>query len=114
MDISKSLKYYRKVNGLTQQQISLAIGKERSCYAKYEAGASTPPLETLEKLATIFNVPIVALLNNTLSSPVANASKPSVFTAKTYEEQELLTLYRQLTTEQKTQLLEKLKQNYLN
>ncbi|MBQ8533622.1 MAG: helix-turn-helix transcriptional regulator [Clostridia bacterium] len=114
MDISRTLKYYRKVNGLTQQQISLAIGKERSCYAKYESGAATPPLETIEKLADIFNIPLAAILNNTLTSPSADAEKPMIFTAKSYQEQELLSLFRQLDDDQKKQVVDELRNNFLN
>ncbi len=113
MDISKTLKYYRKLNGLTQQQISLIIGKERSCYAKYEAGVATPPLPTLEKLADVFNVPLASILNNTLSAPKTDTSKPMIFTAKSYQEQELLTLFRQLPEDQKKQVVEQLKKDFL-
>lgn len=56
------LKYYRNKCGLTQQDVSELLGFERSSYTYYESGKTTPDLETLIRLAKIFNVNILDLL----------------------------------------------------
>lgn len=54
--LAKRLKEYRKKTGLTQEQLSNALCMKRSAYAYYETGKTMPKLETLVKLASIYNV----------------------------------------------------------
>jgi transcriptional regulator with XRE-family HTH domain len=56
MDIHGKLKLLRKERGLTQSDVGMAIGQERSTIACYETGKRTPDVATLEKLARLYKV----------------------------------------------------------
>lgn len=55
---SDRLKIARKACGLTQQQVSELLGVDRSTYAYYELGVSSPSLDRAMKLASMFHVEI--------------------------------------------------------
>ena len=52
------LKYIRKANRFTQQQVADAINIERSTYASYETGRNRPDVATLSRFAIIFGVTV--------------------------------------------------------
>ncbi len=54
--LSQTLKRLRENSGYTQQQIADALSVDRSTYAYYEIGKTTPDINTIIKLAKIFNV----------------------------------------------------------
>lgn len=64
MQLSEKLKYYRKKLGLRQQDIAGLLNLERSTYSYYETGKTTPTLDTLVKLAAIFNISIDTLVES--------------------------------------------------
>ena len=49
------LKYYRKLNNLTQTQVAKQIGMSRQGYQHYEIGDNEPSLDILKKLCILFN-----------------------------------------------------------
>ena len=49
------LKYYRKLNNLTQTQVAKKIGMSRQGYQHYEIGDNEPSLEILKRLCILFN-----------------------------------------------------------
>lgn len=53
---SERLKELRKAAGLTQQQVSKRLNIRQQSYLRYENGTGEPNLETLAKLAAIFEV----------------------------------------------------------
>lgn len=53
---SERLWELRKSAGFTQQQISERLHIRQQSYARYESGAGEPNLETLTKIAEIFDV----------------------------------------------------------
>ena len=55
--IAKTLEKLRENNGYTQRQVADALNIERSTYTYYETGKTTPDINTIIKLAKIFNVP---------------------------------------------------------
>ena len=61
--LSKILKRLRENVGYTQQQVAEALHVERSTYTYYETGKTTPDINTIIKLAKIFGVSYVDLLN---------------------------------------------------
>ena len=61
--LSKILKRLRENIGYTQQQVAEALHVERSTYTYYETGKTTPDINTIIKLAKIFGVSYVDLLN---------------------------------------------------
>lgn len=60
--ISYWLKYYRHECGLTQQQVADRLKIERSTYTYYETGKTKPDINTLIKIAKVYNINYTALL----------------------------------------------------
>ena len=60
--ISYWLKYYRHECGLTQQQVADRLKIERSTYTYYETGKTKPDINTLIKIAKVFNINYTQLL----------------------------------------------------
>ena len=53
--IGEKLHYYRKLKGLTQQEVAEKIGITRNAYAYYETKCE-PSIDTLNKILEIFDV----------------------------------------------------------
>lgn len=71
--LSSNLRYLRKQNILTQNDLAQRIGIKRSLLGAYEEERAEPRIETLRKLATLFQLPIDALLDRDLSRSSATA-----------------------------------------
>lgn len=56
MEITDSLKRFRKDFNLTQRQTAESIGMRESAYQRYEWGTREPAYNKLRKLADTFNV----------------------------------------------------------
>lgn len=52
------LKYLRKLDNVTQQQLATALGIAKSTVSMYENGQREPDFETLEAISDYFNVDI--------------------------------------------------------
>lgn len=52
--IGTNLEKLREANRLTQEQVANYLGIKRSAYANYESGMREPPLDILEKAASLF------------------------------------------------------------
>ena len=59
---SDRLRELRKSAGLTQQQISEMLNIRQQSYARYENGTGEPNLDTVVKIAGIFEVSVDYLL----------------------------------------------------
>lgn len=78
------LKDLRQARKLRQADMAEMLQIDRTTYAKYESGASEPPLLTIVQLAGYFGVSVDYILGiNTVKLPE--------------DEAELLKIYRQLT-----------------
>lgn len=53
---SERLKELRKSAGLTQRQVSEKLNIRQQSYARYENGTGEPNLETVAKIASMFDV----------------------------------------------------------
>lgn len=62
--LAKNIKLFRLYNGYTQQQVADILNVDRSTYAYYESGKSVPDIETIIKLARLYNISIDFLLGN--------------------------------------------------
>jgi len=71
---SKNLKNLRVQNKLTQQQVADKINISQRAYAFYETGDREPSIETLIKMAKIYNVPIDVLVGRYQEFPCENES----------------------------------------
>ncbi len=63
MKLNEKIKYLRKINKLTQQEVAKAIGTSAPNFSRYESGERNFTIEHIKKLATFFNVSITYLLD---------------------------------------------------
>ena len=56
------LRRLRKIYGYTQQEVAKKLYMDRSAYAYYELGKSQPRIETLIRLANLYNISVDYLL----------------------------------------------------
>lgn len=59
-----NLRYLRTLRGITQKEVSQAIGCSEVVYSRYETGAREPSIDTLIKLADFFEVTTDFLLGH--------------------------------------------------
>lgn len=73
--LGENLKQARKRVGKTQEEVAKAVGIERSTYAHYEIGTSSPDVNLLMEIAKVLNSSVSGLLgeDTRVSPPVANA-----------------------------------------
>lgn len=122
--ISQTLKKLRENNGYTQQQVANALGIERSTYTYYETGKTTPDINTIIKLAKIFNISCTEMLENEKkeSSRALSDSCDDLYgcyDSKDFcyiyelskKEKTLISLYRILSTDAQDKLLKKIKKD---
>ena len=62
MTIGEKLRFYREACALSQEQVAKALNVHRSTYTYYENGKTQPSLNTVAKLAAIFNISPLELL----------------------------------------------------
>ena len=62
MMLNQRLKHFRTTSGLTQQQVADVLGLDRSTYAYYESGKTTPDIKSVNKLLKIFNISYYELM----------------------------------------------------
>lgn len=60
--IGTNLEKLREANRLTQSQVANYLGIQRSAYANYESSLREPPLEILEKAASLFGCELSLIL----------------------------------------------------
>ncbi|SER45093.1 DNA-binding transcriptional regulator, XRE-family HTH domain [Streptococcus gallolyticus] len=58
----ENLKWLRQMNHLTQEQLALKVGVSRESIAKWENGKMEPTIESIVKLADVFEVSVDELL----------------------------------------------------
>jgi len=63
MMLNQRLKHFRTTSGLTQQQVADVLGLDRSTYAYYESGKTTPDIKSVNKLLKIFNISYYELVD---------------------------------------------------
>lgn len=57
----ENMKYYRGVNGYSQEKLAEIIGLEKSTIGKIESGSSDPSFATLQNLAKAFHIDLYLL-----------------------------------------------------
>lgn len=118
--ISYWLKYYRHEAGYTQQQIANQLKIERSTYTYYETGKTKPDINTLIKLAKIYDIKYTQLLEGVeddLDTIVADSSSELYSTkgikyrthASSKFEEELLFRLRNLSPKQQHDVMDLVK-----
>ncbi|MFI3140692.1 MAG: helix-turn-helix domain-containing protein [Clostridia bacterium] len=120
--ISDRLRRFRKSYKITQQDLSMLLGVDRTTYTFYETGATQPSIKTLCGLAKIYDVSIGYLIgveenlkNNTEKvqafSPVRLNQSFKIDPIANLErnEKNLLLSYRLLSEERKEEALQLIK-----
>lgn len=65
--IDSNIKFLRKSQGLTQEELARKIGVKRAMIGSYEEKRAQPKISALQSLSSFFNVSIDALINTDLS-----------------------------------------------
>lgn len=61
--LGQKIKYLRKKNHYTQEQVAESLGVLRSTYSHYETERIRPTVQTLQKLSRLYQVSMEELLN---------------------------------------------------
>lgn len=67
--LGRNLVHCRKALALTQEQLAHRLGVETETISRFERGATLPSLKTLEKMASILNVRMTDLLDESQPEP---------------------------------------------
>lgn len=62
MFLQKNIAYLRKLNGLTQEELSNKVLVTRSSISKWESGTYEPEIDSLKRLSEIFSISIDELI----------------------------------------------------
>lgn len=115
MTLADSLKRIRRKYKMTQEDIALFLGVSRSGYTYYETGKTTPSIETLKKLAAIYDTTIDEIVGvpekkKTMAKNVSEQAvsdrgvDPLMYMKK--EEQNLIMAFRLASRENKDKILQ--------
>lgn len=116
--LPQTLRKLRENSGCTQQQVAEALNIDRSTYAYYETGKTTPDINTIIKLSKIFNVPYTDIFESEENytykiRDVSMESYDDMYERKnksniyelTKQEQQIIINYRLLSTEKQEEIL---------
>ena len=109
--LGAKLRTLRESYNFSQSQVAEALNIDRSTYTNYELDKTSPSLETLVKLAHIFNVPKVQLLPEEEGVSVTFRDllrSDSMLQTLSKEERGLIACYRSLDSERKSKLCEEM------
>ncbi len=62
MSIPQNLKELRKLAGMTQEEVAAQVGLTRQAVSSYESGRTEPDLQTLGRLAEVYNTDLSGIL----------------------------------------------------
>ena len=117
MTVAESLKKIRKQYKMTQEDVAKFLGVSRSGYTYYETGKTVPSIETLKKLAVIYDTTIDNIVGVPGRKPATGKAvagttvvtesnaDPLMYMKK--EEQILIMAFRLLSEEGKKEITEK-------
>ena len=113
MTLGESLKTIRKKFNMTQDEVAVFLGVSRSGYTYYETGKSEPSIDTLKKLATIYDITVDEILSMPNKKVMgrkiaeddiaASGADPIMFMKK--DEKSLVMAYRLASKENKEKIL---------
>ncbi len=102
MYISKNIRYLRKLNNLSQEDLASRFGyKSYTTIQKWESGDSEPPIGVVNELAQFFRINIDDFVKIDLEQPAA--SEQSSLSA---DELKLLNTYRSFNSTGKAKLMD--------
>ena len=74
--LSERIYKFRRMSGLSQEQLAEKIGVSRQAISKWESGTSTPELEKLLALSECFNITLDELVKDEGANQEANEAPP--------------------------------------
>jgi transcriptional regulator with XRE-family HTH domain len=110
---AQRITHLRKMSHMTQQELSDKLHMDRSTYAYYETGKTTPNFDTLQRIARVFAVSVDFLLGNTDDIETTSVHSPELLSPMDgalmlarlpEDERSFLMLFRQLNSEQRDAL----------
>ena len=113
---AQRLTQLRRLSNMTQREVSQHLQMERSTYAYYESGATTPGFDTLRRISSLYHVPVDYLLGGEFSpspdqvhqsdeSPFPQFEGALLLGSCNQEERSFLALFRSLDLDAKQKLL---------
>lgn len=119
--LSDNIKLLRDKNKMTIKELSVKSGVGQSTISDIETGkAKNPRMETLQKLANVFNIDVGSLLNTeeNLNPSIESLKKrndmPNSTKEKTYKEKEIDTIAAHLEEKNLTPKKVKLLKDYID
>lgn len=108
--LSSKLKAYRLFVKMTQQAVADALDVDRSTYSYYETGKTEPSVETLYRIAKLFNTSVDVLVdpNISFSEGSLHLQDDCNFEILTANEKKLIAKYRMLDNINKQEILNSL------
>jgi len=101
------LRFLRKQNKMTQQDVADYLQIHRTTYTKYETRCVTPDQEGLVRLAALFHVSVDYLLGRTPEdSPALTLQDDTPRPVLNEQEIALILAFRKLTAEQRSKILD--------
>jgi transcriptional regulator with XRE-family HTH domain len=94
ISFTANLKRHRKSLGLTQEEFADKIFKSRSAYSMYELGEYEPDLQTLLRIANVFNTSVDDLLTKTEVEESTSANQRTITKTRNQNEQRYQTSSR--------------------
>lgn len=85
--LSEMIRKLRENSGLTQQQVADVLNIDRSTYAYYEIGKTSPSINTMRKLTKMFNVSYETLIDGDERSSKFSDAKYHYSTGNSQSEQ---------------------------
>lgn len=76
--ISESIKYLRKMNNMTQDELAEKLRVSRQAISNWENGKTQPDYDILRELGVIFNQPVENILNNEINETKIGRKKNAV------------------------------------
>lgn len=77
MKFNENLKYLRKKEGLTQEELAERLNVSRQSVTKWESGQSLPDIEKVKEIAYMFSVSMDALVGD-IDSKIQNRMKKKI------------------------------------
>ena len=107
MKMSESIRFYRENAGMRQLDLGQHLGVSAQAVSKWELGKAEPDRECIEKMCNLFGIDSDTLLGISLpsfSEITKSLHRPSVEPSE--DEQQLLSLYRQLNASGRDKLMD--------
>lgn len=98
VEVGKVIQEHLEIKSMTQLELAKHVGLTQKAISKYVTGKSQPPLDILEKIINLLDISPSEIFT-------INSTDTKTF-IKTKDEFDFISIYRELSTESKSALLE--------